>query len=211
MTSDHEEWAEKSLNTLKELLTMDGKIIKNLAIELNRSTPHFHIRKIAEITKLDHSQSLQNIMALSAIVHFYVSHNSGFEKELKTTLNPAQDKLRLFISTLNEKGKNGLQIMFLANNQYISEPRALHATNDELIFKLVYDDNGKSIGMFPLVKLELSTDPNLRNESSESYLFPVHVLKNLSDVFRNSYDNNITQIKKYSNKLEGEIIIFDDE
>ena len=194
----------ESLKLLTEALSKDD-VIKNLVMEFNNHAPQFRINKISEITNSDRTRSFNYIRVLSFIVHQYISHNSVFEKDLTTDLKSIEDKLRLFISTLNENGKNGLHLNYLADNQNHDESSGIRAINSNIFLKIIYNDE-IPVGALPLVKLEI-----IRNDSNKSnYFLPTYVLKELSDIFSSIHDDEVDQIQDYKNKINSKVIIYDD-
>ena len=208
MESGHESNTKEFLEPLIALLSNDNTV-QNLIEEFNVHAPHFRINKIAKITNSNRAQSLNYIEAVSSVVHLYISHNQNFEQEITTTFLPIQDKLRSFISSLNENGKKGLQMLYLAETQHRSEPHGIQYINDELFLKVVYD-NGKPSGLFPLVKFEIAKNDNQATKDSDYFLCPVHVLKNLSEIFDRVYHETTTQIKEYKNQLSGGVVLYED-
>ena len=206
-TMSEHEWPEESLSTFTKLLSKDN-IVKNLATEFNLHAPHFRLNKIAEITNSERLQTLDYIAALSSVVHFYMSHNSEFEKKLTTTFNSIQDKLRLFTSSLDENGKNGLQINYLAENQYSTESDKISSIDSEMFLKMVYDDD-RLIGTFPLVKMRIRKNHNQDNKP-DYFILPVYVLKSLSAIFNNVHQENMTQVRDYIDKFGGKVIVYDE-
>lgn len=204
MIADHELWT-KSSDLLAELLSSDT-IIRNLSAEFNTYAPQFRINKIAEIINADNSKSLNCITVLSSIVHLYISHNQDYEKNMTTVLKPIKEKLVLFMTTLNENGRNGLHLNYLAENQQRNETHKIHSVNDELVLKMIYNDN-EPIGILPLIKLEIIKENQI--DKPEYFILPIHILKNLSKAFSNMYNTNITQINAYKNKLDNNMIIYD--
>lgn len=196
------------LEKLTPLLS-DESIVQRLVKEVNDHAPHFRIDSIAEIINSNHEQSFEYIAMLSSIVHMHMSHNSDFEEKLTTTLSPIQDKLSSFISLLNENGKKGLQLNFLAENYLQQEPHGIQSIDDELFLKIIYDDE-KPIGMTPLLKLKIIQNNNQINQPSDYFLCSIHTLKGLSNAFGKLYHETITQLKEYDNQLDGKMVLYDD-
>ena len=202
--------AEAKHQWILKIFSQDDQILKELAAEFNNNAPYFNIAEIAKITMTDLEQSRSYLFALSYTVHSYTSHKEKFQEVLTTVLNPVQKQIHLFMRLLNKNGINGLQTQFYGESQYRSEGNKIYSTNDEFILKIIYDEDEKPIGEFPLVKLSIRKIDHKNQRSIESFLMPLNALKSLGQYLVNAYDENMTYAKQYKKKLGNSVVIYDE-
>ena len=208
MSVEHDSFDVGVLETAATVLSKDD-VINNMVAEINEYAPCFRINKIKEITKSTYMESINHLNLLSGLVHFYLSHNQFFQDIMAKTPKPTQDKINLFMSSLSEKGKNGLRIKFLAENYHRRDPHGIYAVSDELILESIRDENGDNIGICPFIKLELTSNIDHPKEP-KYFLVPLHRFKNMISILQSMYEHNTIQVKKYGDKLKDEMLIYDE-
>ena len=194
---------------LESVFSNDKNQIIEFAKKLEEYTYTELPTKISEYFNMKDDKDIRLITNLIlALVHNHLYHNEEWVEELNASslTNDIKKNIREFTKTLSQKTSNKLNLFYLSDAQMHNEPTRIHELNEELSFKLIYNDNGDVIGQLPVVSLKLITK---RDEDTVviPYVLTMKDLISITNIFNSISDKQNKIINEYKEKFGDNLVV----
>lgn len=208
MADPHSDIFEYYKEEFKEIFSLNSDKIENLIKEYN-STKGIIIK--SKFSSLDYIADLVNSIGiqrgLSTLIHQYSKHEDSFKEILqKSFLNPSQKiNIEKFVQGLNKDAIEGINFTYECDVSEMAEKNLLLGINDEILFKRISDHDDKTLGVLPLVKLNLGLS-NGDDKFEQSITMGLASLKFMAQALSEIYENNVNYVKEHKNKFDERIL-----
>ena len=165
--------------------------------------------KISEYFNVNDDKDIPLIMSLIiALVHNHLHHNEKWVEELSASslTNDIKKNIYEFTKTLSKKTLNKLNLFYLSDLQMHNELTHISALNEELSFKLIYNDNGDVVGQLPVVSLKLITKKD-DDTVAIPYILTVKDLISITNIFNSIIDKQNKIINEYKEKFGDSLVV----
>lgn len=188
---------DRVLKLLIKFLYLDKSKIQSVVNEFNNHGPNVTYTKIAALTGLDPEPDCTNIRdAFASIIHHHTKHKRDFDHSLSESKIDKRiiEQVITLIGQLNEKGLNGLDLLYAALGT-----EGLPTIQDidyNLMLNEILDDDKKKMGYLPVLRLKLelldTDDKDLYQSiflTLEDFTTLVKKLNKIHDTFLQSATN----------------------
>ena len=196
---------------LRILFQLDESRIESLISSLNALGANLGLKKFGELTGTNPSTVGGGIRyALAFIMHNYIYHRSSFSSDMsKTKLDKhTLNSLNHLVENLNEKGKEGLNLIYESYRAVGSWPTVAGISDGRVQLKEILNEKNDVLGYLPFLRLGFE----IRDENktvTHSVFTSLDTLYSIIAGLNRVYEDGVESARRYKRHV-GDLVILAD-